>query len=27
MAAGVRDILPDAEIIEIPMADGGEGTA
>lgn len=27
MAAGVRDILPDAEIVEIPMADGGEGTA
>lgn len=27
MVAGVRDILPDAVIIEIPMADGGEGTA
>lgn len=27
MSAGVRDVFPDAECIEIPMADGGEGTA
>uniref|UniRef100_UPI0025D8470F glycerate kinase n=1 Tax=uncultured Corynebacterium sp. TaxID=159447 RepID=UPI0025D8470F len=27
MAAGVRDSLPDAHIIEVPVADGGEGTA
>ncbi|KAF1052988.1 MAG: Glycerate 2-kinase [Stenotrophomonas maltophilia] len=26
IAAGVRDCLPDAEIICVPMADGGEGT-
>ena len=26
MAAGVRDVLPDAEIRELPVADGGEGT-
>lgn len=26
MSAGVRDVFPDAECIEIPMADGGEGT-
>ena len=23
---GVRDVLPDAEIVSIPLADGGEGT-
>ena len=23
---GVRDVLPDAEIVQIPLADGGEGT-
>lgn len=27
VAAGVRDVYPDAEVIVIPMADGGEGTA
>lgn len=26
MSAGVRDVFPNAECIEIPMADGGEGT-
>ena len=26
MAAGVRDVLPEAEIRELPVADGGEGT-
>ncbi|MFZ0216332.1 MAG: glycerate kinase, partial [Candidatus Dormiibacterota bacterium] len=26
IAAGVRDALPSAEIVEIPVADGGEGT-
>ena len=23
---GVREVLPDAEVVEIPVADGGEGT-
>ena len=27
MAAGVLDAIPDAEVIEVPVADGGEGTA
>lgn len=27
MARGVRTVLPDAECVEVPMADGGEGTA
>lgn len=27
LAAGIRDISPDDEIIELPLADGGEGTA
>src|ERR1700731_1052182 len=27
IAAGLRDVLPDAEIEIVPMADGGEGTA
>ncbi|MCA0295848.1 MAG: glycerate kinase [Actinobacteria bacterium] len=27
MARGVRTVYPDAECIEVPMADGGEGTA
>src|SRR5256885_16573838 len=27
IAAGVRDVLPDAKIDIVPMADGGEGTA
>jgi len=27
MAEGIREILPDAEVIELPLADGGEGTA
>jgi len=26
MAAGIRRVFPDAEIVEVPMADGGEGT-
>lgn len=26
MADGVRRVLPDAEIVNVPMADGGEGT-
>ena len=26
MAAGIRAVLPEAEILEIPVADGGEGT-
>ena len=26
IAAGVHDALPDAEVIEVPIADGGEGT-
>jgi glycerate kinase len=26
MATGIRRFLPEAEIIEVPMADGGEGT-
>ena len=26
MALGVRDALPNAEIVEMPMADGGDGT-
>ena len=26
MALGARDALPDAEIVEMPMADGGDGT-
>jgi glycerate kinase len=26
MAAGVREVLPDAECVGVPMADGGEGT-
>lgn len=26
MAAGIRKIKPEAEIIQVPMADGGEGT-
>jgi glycerate kinase len=26
IATGIRRVLPDAEIIEVPMADGGEGT-
>lgn len=26
MRAGVQEVLPDAECIEMPMADGGEGT-
>lgn len=27
MARGVRQVFPDAECIQVPMADGGEGTA
>jgi hypothetical protein len=27
MARGVRRVYPDAEVLEMPMADGGEGTA
>ncbi|MCB7137121.1 glycerate kinase [Cellulosimicrobium marinum] len=26
VAAGVRDVVPDARVAELPMADGGEGT-
>jgi glycerate 2-kinase len=26
IASGVREVFPDAEVIEIPVADGGEGT-
>jgi glycerate 2-kinase len=26
MALGVRDVVPDAEVVELPVADGGEGT-
>jgi glycerate 2-kinase len=26
MARGVRDVFPDAEVIEVPVADGGDGT-
>ena len=26
MSAGVREVFPDAECVEVPMADGGEGT-
>ena len=26
MAAGIRRALPDAELLQVPMADGGEGT-
>ena len=26
MARGVREVFPDAEVVEIPVADGGEGT-
>ena len=25
MAAGVRDALPAADVVELPIADGGEG--
>ena len=25
MARGVRAVVPDAEVVEIPMSDGGEG--
>src|SRR3954470_7199737 len=27
IAAGLRDVLPDAEVVILPIADGGEGTA
>jgi glyoxylate reductase len=27
LAAGWKQVLPDSEVIEVPMADGGEGTA
>jgi glycerate kinase len=26
IARGVRDVFPDAEVVEIPLADGGDGT-
>ncbi len=26
MAVGIREMLPEAELIQVPMADGGEGT-
>ncbi|WP_422563113.1 glycerate kinase [Corynebacterium variabile] len=27
MAAGIHDVDPAAEVVEVPIADGGEGTA
>ena len=27
IARGVREVMPDAEVVEVPVADGGEGTA
>ncbi|MFC5403256.1 glycerate kinase [Cohnella soli] len=27
METGIRRVMPDAEIVQVPMADGGEGTA
>jgi glycerate kinase len=27
MARGVREVFPDAEVVEVPVADGGDGTA
>ena len=27
IAAGVRRALPDAEVVELPLSDGGPGTA
>lgn len=27
IAKGIREVLPEAEILELPLADGGEGTA
>jgi glycerate kinase len=27
IAAGVRDVMPAAEVVSVPLADGGEGTA
>ncbi|MDQ2942369.1 MAG: glycerate kinase, partial [Candidatus Dormibacteraeota bacterium] len=26
IARGVRQVFPDAEVVEVPVADGGEGT-
>ena len=26
LAAGIRDASPDADVVELPVADGGEGT-
>ncbi len=26
ISAGVRTVFPDAQCVEVPMADGGEGT-
>ncbi|HYM65708.1 MAG TPA: glycerate kinase [Patescibacteria group bacterium] len=26
MASGVREVFPDADVVEVPVADGGEGT-
>ncbi|MFQ7234329.1 MAG: glycerate kinase, partial [Enterococcus hulanensis] len=26
MERGIRKVLPDAKVVQVPMADGGEGT-
>ena len=26
IARGVRDVFPEAEVVEVPVADGGDGT-
>lgn len=26
MAAGIRRVMPDAQVVQLPVADGGEGT-
>ena len=26
MERGIRNVFPEAEVIQVPMADGGEGT-
>ena len=26
IARGVREVFPDAEVVEVPVADGGDGT-
>jgi len=27
ISAGIRDVMPEAEVVSVPLADGGEGTA